>query len=58
MVELVDAHASGACGGNSVEVRVFFRAPNLLIVRIKIEREDSEQKVEKIIQELASTTIK
>lgn len=30
VVELVDAHASGACGGNSVEVRVFFRAPGLL----------------------------
>ena len=27
MVELVDAHASGACGGDPVEVRVFFRAP-------------------------------
>lgn len=28
MVKLVDAHASGACGDNSVEVRVFFRAPS------------------------------
>lgn len=26
MAELVDAHASGACGGNSMEVRVLFSA--------------------------------
>ncbi len=28
MVKLVDTHASGACGGNPVEVQVLFSAPN------------------------------
>ena len=28
MAELVDAHGSGPCGGNTVEVRVLFWAPS------------------------------
>ncbi len=31
MVELVDTQASGACGGNPVEVRVLFPAPTIYI---------------------------
>ena len=31
MVKLVDTHVSGTCGGNSVKVRVFFRAQNYIL---------------------------
>ena len=49
-MELVDAHASGACGGNSVEVRVFFRAPYHLIGE-KLKEQIKNRKLKKSSRE-------
>ena len=37
MAELVDAHDSGSCEGNLVEVRVFSSAPTISIVLLSID---------------------